>query len=116
VRLNTDCTLCADSEHFLTLFKESAPSKRILHDEMTELLRRSWHWFVKEEVIQGQPARKLVEIKLTTENCLLSGSIHAGTEAGKLLTEMKGEKSQYVPYCKEFGMSHTELFVWTSKS
>lgn len=98
VRLNTVRTLCAEFERFLTLFQESVLSIHLLRDKITELLRRLLRRFVKDEMIQGKSARQLVEIKFTTENCLPSASIDVGTEARKLLTEMKTEKSLYGTY------------------
>lgn len=112
LRLHFVANITADFERFLTIFQDSSPLIHLLHDEMTELVRRILMRFVKQDLVTGKSARGLVsfvESKLKSENYVSVDSFNIGTEAGKILKEMKADKTQYTAY-KTSTIEFTKFF------
>ena len=63
--------VCIDFKHFLELFQESAHLIHMLHDELTEVLRKLMLRFVKD-LVKGKPACTLVLLVLKTALLLTS--------------------------------------------
>ncbi len=111
-RLHFICAVSSDFESFLRLFQEAAPLIHILHDELTELLRRFLHRFVKEELILGKQVGTLMDIKYSTESYMKASKFNIGNEAKNLMEEMK--TSQSGAY-KTFYLDVLKFFETTAK-
>ena len=68
--LHTVRAACIDFECFLELFQDSAPLIHMLHDELTEVMRKLMLRFVKEGLVKGKSARALVELTLGPQSCV----------------------------------------------
>ena len=90
--------VCIDFERFLELFQESSPLIHMLHDELTEVLRKLMLHFVKEDLVKGKPACTLAELTLGPENCIAADKFDVGSHAKTILRQLKADQERYGAY------------------
>lgn len=97
VRLLFIRNICCDYERFLTLYQKSSPMIHQLHGDLTELLRQFLRRFVKPELIQEREVNDLVQFvtKLSNEHYMPKDKLNIGSEATKIMRELKADNNQY---------------------
>lgn len=101
VQLHFVRSVTSDFERFLTMFQDASPLIHLLHDELTELLRRLLLRFVKAELVMDKTANgliKVVEKQLKSEHYLTADAIDIGSAVRQVMMEIKADKSQLPAY------------------